>query len=189
MPLSDPASRREIHHRVIDMHGYRRDDGLFDIEARLVDTKPFAMALIARYEPLPAGMALHDLSIRLTIDDSFLIRNIEALSDATPYDLCKEAEATLSGLVGERIAAGWSSIVKQKLRGAASCTHLMEMLIPLATTAYQAIGGARRIGQSAVDPTTVTVRPNSCYAYSTQRAVIQRFWPEHFQAGAGEREE
>jgi hypothetical protein len=189
MPLSDPAPRREIHHRVIDMRGHRRDDGLYDIEAHLVDTKPFPMALIARSEPLPAGMALHDLSIRMTIDDKFLIRSIEASSDATPYDLCKEAETTLSGLVGERIAAGWSSIVKQKLRGAASCTHLMEMLIPMATTAYQAINGTRRIGQTAVDPTTVAVRPNSCYAYSTQRAVIQRFWPEHFHAEAGERKE
>jgi hypothetical protein len=186
MPLSDPASRREIHHRAIDMHGYRRDDGLYDIEACLVDTKPFPMALIGRSEPLPAGIPLHDLSIRLTIDDAFLIHNIEASSNATPYSLCKEAEATLSGLVGERVAAGWSSIVKQKLRGEASCTHLMEMLIPLATTAYQAISGAQRIGQTAVDPATVGVRPNSCYAYSTQRAVIQRFWPEHFQAETGE---
>src|SRR5258707_11605591 len=95
MPLSDPAPRRDVHHRVIDMHGFRREDGLYDIEAHLVDTKPFPMALISRPEPLPAGMPLHDLSVRVTIDDTFLIRNIEASSDATPYELCKEAESTL----------------------------------------------------------------------------------------------
>jgi len=181
MSLSHPAPRREIHHRVIDMHGYLREDGLYDIEAHLVDTKPFPLALIGWPQPLPAGTPLHDLSIRLTIDAACVVKKIEASSDATPYPLCKEAESTLSVLVGERIAAGWSGIVKQKLRGPASCTHLMEMLIPLATTALQAINGARRIGQSTVNLAEVTVRPDGCYAYSRRRSVIQRFWPEHFQ--------
>ncbi|MFL9949017.1 DUF2889 domain-containing protein [Paraburkholderia agricolaris] len=189
MPLSAPVPRRDVHHRVIDMHGFRRKDGLYDIEAHLVDTKPFPMALVSRPEPLPAGMPLHDLSVRVTIDDTFLIRNIEASSDATPYELCKEAESTLSALVGERIAAGWSNIVKQKLRGAASCTHLMEMMIPLGTTAFQAISGARRIGQATVDPAKLAVRPDSCYAYSRQRSVIRRFWPELVQPDTDERQE
>jgi len=186
MPLSVPTPRREIHHRVIDMYGFHRDDGLYDIESHLVDTKPFPMALVARLQPLPSGEPLHDLSIRLTIDDAFVVHKIEASSDATPYALCKEAESTLSVLVGERIAAGWSNIVREKLRGSASCTHLMEMLIPLATTAIQAIRGARRIGQTTVNVAEVAVRPDSCYAYSRRRAVIQRFWPKHFQPETGE---
>ena len=37
MPLSDATGRREIHHRVVDMRAYVRDDGLYDIEAHLVD--------------------------------------------------------------------------------------------------------------------------------------------------------
>lgn len=186
MPLSAPSARSEIHHRCIDMHGFRREDGLYEVESHLVDTKPFPLALVSRSAPLPPGEALHDLSIRLTFDENFFIRDIEASSDATPYELCKEAELTLRVLIGERIASGWSSIVKQRLRGAASCTHLMEMLIPLATTAFQAVNGARRIGQSKVDPAHVTVRPDSCYAYSTQRAVIQRFWPVLYQPKTSE---
>jgi hypothetical protein len=43
MPLSPPVSREELHTRAITLHGYRRDDGLFDIEAHLIDTKPFAL--------------------------------------------------------------------------------------------------------------------------------------------------
>ena len=30
MPLRTPAARRDIHHRVIDMRAFARDDGLYD---------------------------------------------------------------------------------------------------------------------------------------------------------------
>ncbi|RQZ31679.1 DUF2889 domain-containing protein [Burkholderia sp. Bp9017] len=186
MPLSPPSSRKALHRRVIDMNAYARDDGLYDIEAHLVDTKPFPFPLVGSPQPLSAGDPLHDLWIRMTVDDAHVIRQIEAASDATPYPLCSEAAATLVAMVGERVGAGWSSIVKAKLRGAASCTHLMEMLLPMATTTLQAIGGARRIGQATVDPRDTVVRPDSCYAYSVRREVIRRYWPEHFRPDAGE---
>jgi hypothetical protein len=39
MPLSHPVSRKLLHTRAIECHGYERDDGFWDIEAHLVDTK------------------------------------------------------------------------------------------------------------------------------------------------------
>lgn len=90
MPLTQAASRREIHHRVIDMKAYARDDGLFDVEAHLVDRKPLAFPRVSSPEPIPAGMPLHDLWIRFTVDEQFVVRAIEAASDVTPYGLCKE---------------------------------------------------------------------------------------------------
>ncbi|WP_349607743.1 DUF2889 domain-containing protein [Cupriavidus sp. DF5525] len=181
MPLSPPAARREIHERVISMKAYQREDGLYDIEARLIDTKPFAFQRISLADPLPPGEALHDLSLRLTVDRDYVVRAVEASSDATPYSLCKETESTLSVLVGDRIASGWSSTVKAKLRGAASCTHLMEMLIPMGTTAFQGINGVQREGQTTVDTSKIPVRVDSCYSYAKHRSVIQRYWPQHYQ--------
>ncbi|MFM2112911.1 MAG: hypothetical protein RLZZ271_1571, partial [Pseudomonadota bacterium] len=35
-----PTGRRLTHSRRIDCAGYRRDDGLWDIEITLIDTKP-----------------------------------------------------------------------------------------------------------------------------------------------------
>ena len=46
-------------------------------------------------------------------------------------------------IVGERIRGGWSMMVKAKLGGAAGCTHLMELLIPMATAAYQTLSSVR----------------------------------------------
>jgi Protein of unknown function (DUF2889) len=181
MPLPVPVARREIHHRAIDMKAYAREDGLYDIEAHLVDRKPFAFQRISTPEPLPAGQPLHDMWIRLTVDDQYFVRGIEAASDVTPYGLCKEAESTLAVLIGERIASGWSSKVKQRLRGAASCTHLMEMLIPMATTAFQGIRALERDHTVPVDPATVKVDLDSCYAYARHRDVVKLYWPQHYR--------
>ena len=40
MPLPPPAPRDLKHTRTIVCQGYEREDGLWDIEARLTDTKP-----------------------------------------------------------------------------------------------------------------------------------------------------
>lgn len=183
MPLPDPQGRRAMHHRVIDMNAYLREDGLYDIDAHLVDTKPFDFPLVSSPDPLPAGRPLHDLWIRMTVDETCIVRDIDARSDSTPYSLCKEAESTLGVLIGERIASGWSAKVKERLRGAAGCTHLMEMLIPMATTALQAIGGALREGATTIDPAKVPLRLDSCYAYSRHREVVLRYWPQHYSEG------
>jgi Protein of unknown function (DUF2889) len=85
MPLSTPSPRREAHHRIVDMRAFARDDGLFDVEAHLVDRKPFAFHRIAAPAPTPAGQALHDLWVHLTVDRQNVVRAVEAASDVTPY--------------------------------------------------------------------------------------------------------
>lgn len=181
MPLTQSTARREIHHRIIDMRAYARDDGLYDIEAHLLDRKPFPFQRISSPDPIEAGQPLHDLWIRLTVDDSYMVCAIEAASDVTPWGLCKEAEATLAVLVGERIARGWSSVVKERLRGVASCTHLMEMLIPLGTIALQGIRGLHPERARAVNADGMPLKLDTCYAYGRQREVVQRLWPAYYQ--------
>ena len=45
MALPEPAARRHSHTRAGTYHGYRREDGLWDIEAHLRDSKPFAFSV------------------------------------------------------------------------------------------------------------------------------------------------
>jgi hypothetical protein len=179
MPLAPPTERDEIHHRRISMKAYRRKDGLYDVEAHLVDTKPFPFQRVLATAPLPAGAALHDLSIRLVLDETYTVRSVEAASDTTPFPTCKQAEATLSVLVGERVARGWSRLVKERLRGAASCTHLAEMLIPLATTALQGIRGlnSERVQELGAEGTPAKL--DSCYAYARTGELVRQLWPQH----------
>jgi hypothetical protein len=166
------------------MRAYAREDGLYDVEAHLEDRKPFDFTRLSSPQPVPAGQALHDLWVRLTVDSDFVVRSIEAASDITPWGICREAESTLSVLVGERIARGWSAKVKEQLRGASSCTHLMEMLIPLATTAMQGILALRSERNASVDANGVPHKIDSCYAYGRQHEVVMRLWPQHYRPPA-----
>lgn len=162
------------------MCAFACDDGYFEVEAHLVDRKPFDFSRLSAPQPLPAGSALHDLWVRLRIGPDLVVQAVEAASDVTPWALCREAEATLSVLVGVRLEKGWSRTVKSRLRGPASCTHLMEMLLPAATTALQGIRGlnpgSRRLQR---DADGVPVQIDTCYAYAAHREVVHRIWPAH----------
>jgi hypothetical protein len=115
----------------------------------------------------------------MAVDEDFTVREIEASSDTTPYGLCKEAENTLSVLVGERIVRGWSARVKELLRGAASCTHLMEMLLPMGTTALQGIRALRNDGGANLEAHANKV--DTCYAYGSTREIVQKLWPARYR--------
>ena len=82
MPLPASIEREELHQRQITMRAFHRVDGLFDVEARLVDTKtvPFIGPLSGT--PLAAGEPIHDLWIRLVIDLGSVIHEAVAVSVA-----------------------------------------------------------------------------------------------------------
>ena len=163
------------------MRVFARDNGLYDVEAHLVDRKAFPFTRSGNPVPVPAGQALHDLWVRLTVDAQYVVHAIEASSDVTPFALCREAEATLAVLVGEKVARGWSTKVKERLRGASGCTHLMEMLVTMGTTAHQGIRGMHPEQIRAVDGNGVPLKLDSCFAYGRQRGVVKMLWPEHYQ--------
>ena len=41
MPLPEPAPRKHIHTRAINYRGYQREDGNWDLEAHMTDTKTY----------------------------------------------------------------------------------------------------------------------------------------------------
>jgi hypothetical protein len=83
-------------------------------------------------------------------------------------------------MVGDRISAGWSRRVKQKLGGRASCTHLMELLLPMATAAYQTIAPVRLNRPERLGLDGRPVRLDSCLAYAGDGEVARQRWPEHY---------
>jgi hypothetical protein len=83
MPLPEPDPRQPIHTRSVECRGYRRRDGLWDIEGRLVDTKSYPFENSLRGE-IPPGEPLHEMWLRLTVDDALLVRDAVAVTDAGP---------------------------------------------------------------------------------------------------------
>lgn len=200
MPLSPPADREPLHTRKIIIEGYRRADGLYDLEAHLTDTKPYEQTNYDRGF-IAAGEPIHDMWLRLTVDDTMTIVRAEAVSDKTPYVMCPTAAPNFSRLEGLRIKAGFLREANHLVGGAVGCTHLRELLQQMATTAFQAINPAKvkremqvrheepPRGSDKVDA-QITEKMggapkilNTCLAYSADGPLVRRRWP-HLYTGA-----
>lgn len=178
MPLSPPAARQHIHTRQVTCEGFLREDGLWDIEAELTDTKtyPFYSDWRGSVEP---GDPVHNMRVRLTLTHRLEIVGAEAVTLKSPYRICPEAAPLFSNLVGLQIGPGWMREVKARYGGAHGCTHILELLGPMATTAYQSIFAYREKlkrdqGASEAEATRHGPRADSCYAYGADREVMRK---------------
>lgn len=185
MPLSEPAPRKPLHTRKYDMRGYIREDGLWDIEGHIRDTKAYSYQNSYRGEMTPDD-AIHDMSIRLTIDDDFVIRAVEAVTDGSPYAVCTEVPPNFQRMVGATIGPGWRKTIRDRLGGIHGCTHMVEMLGAMATVAYQTAYSSKtqtgKTGKTAVNDAPGR-RPrllNSCHAYRDDGPIVKRQFPEFY---------
>jgi hypothetical protein len=189
MPLSPPGPRRHRHTRRVHCEGFLRDDGLWEIEGHIVDTKPFAYRETFRGD-MPAGRPVHDMWVRLTLDDDLVIHAVEAATDAAPYAPCHGVPPDFARLKGLRIGPGWRRKARQLLGGTQGCTHLLELLDPVATVAFQTISAGKWPGEGDADPyhADQTRRPfflDGCRAWSTEGDLVRRLYPQFYRpAGA-----
>ncbi len=181
MPLSPPSTRNHVHTRQVQCLGFERDDGLWDIEGRMTDIKTYDMSNVDRGGMIPAGEALHDMAIRLTIDLDFRIHLVEAVIDYSPFKLCPSIADQFQQLKGKSIGPGWTRMTKELFSGTRGCTHLMELLGPIATTAIQATHLARSRAAQDSGTNSKPVMLNTCHALADSGDVVRRLWPEHYR--------
>jgi hypothetical protein len=174
MPLSAPAPRRHRHTRRIELNGYEREDGLWDIEAHLTDTKGYAFHSRFRGDLQP-GDLLHEMWLRLTVDDSLTVRAVEAVTDNSPFPDCPAAAASYQQLVGMRIASGWTDQVKARIGATAGCTHLFELLRPLATAAIQTVFPLRSKGDGEARRPMLL---DTCHGWRAEGEAVRLLHPK-----------
>ena len=172
---SAPLTREELHFRRTDMRGWRRSDGLFEIEGRMTDKKPFDFRPPSDERVIGANEHIHDLGVRLVFDAQKIICEVHTFSDAYPYEQCPGGGASLQALVGMCIGVGWSSEVRKRLPVSDTCTHLREILLPLASAAFQSMTPYG--DHDAVDAQGRSPLINSCHAYGDSRKIVLRRWP------------
>lgn len=184
MPLSRPASRDHIHTREIRCRGFRRSDGLWDIEGSLEDSKTYSFDNRDR-DGIRAGEPIHRMAIRLTIDEDMVVRAAEASTDAGPFSICGDVTPVFRSLEGLSIGPGWRKAVLARMGASAGCTHLTELLLgPMTTTAMQTLRAARR-QRTSVDGGQRPAIIDSCHALRADGPVVAREWPA-FAARRGE---
>ena len=174
MPLSDPAcSRRPVHTRSIRVASYARDDGLWDIEAELIDTKAYDFP-IRGGGVLSAGSAVHHMRLRVTIDDKFTITAAEAVYDAAPYgEFCSVIAPDYSQLAGLNLLKQFRKSVRERFGRTAGCTHLTELTNVLPTVAVQTMAGRRR---QQADNGERPFQLDGCHALRLDGAVVQQHY-------------
>lgn len=200
MPLSPPVGRQHLHTRRVTCQGFFRDDGLWDIEGRITDEKTYEHPNEWR-GPLKAGDFVHDMSIRLTVDHKFTIVDVEAVTDKSPYQVCGNVAPDFRKLIGLRIGGGFHREVRARLGGVHGCTHIVELLGPVATTAFQTVasGKARQLNRAHRAKNGTAPKPapkgdarpprkpyviDTCHAWSSDGDVVKR-WAPHFYTGPG----
>jgi hypothetical protein len=189
MPLSESAPRELVHTRRIECGGYRRADGLWDIEGHMMDVKSAAFRNDWRGEIAP-GTPLHEMWIRVTLDDRLTILEIEAVTDHSPYRICPDITPNFQRLKGLRIGPGLHARIRELVGGTEGCTHLVELMGPIATTAFQTMAGSRRLSErKPADPLRPRRRPpliDTCHAYAGDGDIVRRDYPEFYTGAPGE---
>jgi hypothetical protein len=196
MPLSPPVGRQHLHTRRVICQGFFREDGLWDIEGRITDEKTYEHPNEWR-GPLKPGDHVHDMSIRLTLDHRFTIVDVEAVTDESPYRICGEVAPDFKKLIGLRIGGGFHRAVRERLGGVHGCTHIVELLGPVATTAFQTVSSSKarelnraylaRIGKPPKEESARSGKPprkpyviDTCHAWASDGEVVKRWAPQFY---------
>lgn len=184
MPLPEPAAREPAHTRSITYQGFRREDGLWDIEAHMTDVKSYSFQNHFR-GTIEAGEALHEMLLRVTIDDEFVIQDVIAVTDNSPFENCPEIVGAYKSLAGIKMGPGWRRNIRQKVGGVNGCTHLTELMFPMATVAMQTLWAFKnhRRHKTDQDHTRERTRPgilDTCHAWAATSPVVKRNAPEYY---------
>lgn len=171
-----------MHTRTIEMRGYSREDGYFDIDGRITDIKTEEFVSESS-RVVRAGEPLHDMWIRLVIDKDLHVHDVVAVTDASPHPACTEATKYLERLKGLSMWGGWRAAVGERLAGAEGCAHIKELLNVMASAAYQSLTVLRK--QNTVPAGDERPKKlDSCLAYSVRGPLVMKKWPQFFMGGS-----
>ena len=172
-----PTSPRvRIHQRRVSFEGFKRADGLWEIEAQLIDSKdhdcPFPSGL------RQAGEPIHAMWLRVTIDVQMNILAVEAKTSAAPFlGLCETILPDYEKIVGLNLFEGFLKKVKELFGGAQGCTHISELLMSLPTAALQSMSGENLDRELTQKPYHL----DRCHAMVSHSPMVRRYYPRWHQ--------
>ena len=197
LPTAD--RRKLLHERRYDIRGYEREDGMIDVEGKIVDTKPYSYDNHDRGY-IPGGEPLHEMHLRLTIDHDFKIQKSVAATLYSPYRMCPGSADAYTRLEGLTIGPGFNKRAAEAVGTAFGCTHITEMLRAMGTVAFQSMWPIIHRKEKAAEEKRQTENPSgasevekpkkrpellgSCHAHAPWSEVVERNWPDFFDPEA-----
>jgi hypothetical protein len=177
MPLPKPEERELIQSRDIILRGYKRKDGLWDIEAHMKDVKTHDFPDEDRGGFIRAGETFHGIAIRITIDDDMVIKDACSSIDFAPFKICNQAEDYIKRIIGTKIKAGFKKHIFEIMPWVEGCTHVRDLLTVAAGVAYQTLWPVRN---SLKKPNQKPNLLNSCHAWDSNRETIKKYYPDYY---------
>lgn len=159
--------RKEIHTRDIESRVWLHDDDYWEIEIWLLDTKGYDTT-VGLDKDLPAGQALHEMRVQLTVGLDQVIRDIEIAMPNTPFDLCPGVVHNFKSLKGQCMAKGWNGLLSERFAGAGGCRHIVDMLRMAGTVLFQAMSYNYDFRKD-----DLPFWSDSCYAFRNDGLVIR----------------
>ena len=180
MALPPAAPERQLkHRRSVDVQIYARGNGLWEVDAELLDVKTRDAILAGGRRA--AGDPIHDMLLRLVINERFDILEAGSATRWMPYPgLCDEHDDAYARLVGLNLMQGFRQAVKQRLGGVQGCTHLSELAQVLPTAVVQAFAGdvldTREDSASGQRPFQL----DRCHALRVDGPAVATFYPRWY---------
>ncbi len=169
------VARKRIHTRQILIEGYKRDDGLWDIEGHLKDIRHSDIPL--RTGLRLAGAALHEMLVRITVDDTLTIQSAAAQTVASPYPgTCENIAPDYAKVAGLRIEAGFRREVGKLFGGLSGCTHITELLGNISTVAMQTV-----VPETEKTSNEKPGKLDGCHALDSTGPVVSSYYPAWHQ--------
>jgi hypothetical protein len=177
-PLPPPTSERApVHERAITIRGYRRNDGLWDIEGHLRDVRD--QHFVYPGGECPAGEPIHSMWLRLTVDATASIVDAVAATDASPFPgVCGQIAPDYAQLIGLRVGPGFSRQTARLFNGIHGCTHMSELLRTMGTSVLQTVAGDTLEVPEAEKPFQL----DGCHALATDGPRVAAFYPRWYRA-------
>ena len=186
MALPPAAPERQLKHtRRIDVQIYARGQGMWEVDAVISDVKTRDADLANGVRR--AGEPIHDMLLRLVIDEAFNVLEAGSETRAMPYPgECDQLGDVYGRLVGLNLLKGFRFAVLERLGGVMGCTHLTELAQVLPTAVVQAFAGdvinTRGDGANAKQPFQL----DRCHALRTDGNVVRTHYPRWYRPAAPE---
>jgi Protein of unknown function (DUF2889) len=84
------------------------------------------------------------------------------------------------------MTSGWSAKIRERLASHQSCVHLVQLLGPMATVAFQTLSIHRQNAEVERDAHGRPLKVGTCFAYSAEQSLVRENWPEFYRSSTGE---
>ena len=184
MSLPPAAPQRQLkHRRHLDVQVFARDDGLWEVDATLLDTKTRITQMSDG--PRPPGAPIHDMLLRLVVNRELDIVAAGSDTRAMPYPgLCSEHGDAYSQLVGLNLLKDFHREVRARLGGAKACTHLTELAQVLPTAVVQGFAGEVIDTRGTADGAAQPFQLDRCHALKRDGEAVRQFYPRWYRPAA-----